>query len=48
MDFMQSYAEKNEFSIVFNSGNKLPAELENFQIQDITKDFISYYNQLNP
>ncbi len=45
---IKSYSDKNGFGVVFDSKRKLPSELQNFQIQDITKDFISYYNQLNP
>lgn len=45
---IQSYAEKRGFGVVFDSRQTLPARVQNFQIQDITKDFISYYNQLNP
>lgn len=44
----QDFAMKNGYTAIFNSSKNLPAELENFQITDITNDFISYYNQLNP
>lgn len=48
IDFMQSFAEKNGFEVVFDPSYKLPSELLYFQTYDVTKDFISYYNQLNP
>jgi hypothetical protein len=45
---IQSYSMKKGYSLVFDSREKLPLELSNFQTQDITNDFISYYNQSNP
>lgn len=48
LDSMQSFAEKNDFNVVLDSSQRLPAALKDFQIQDITKDFISYYNQVKP
>lgn len=45
---MQSYTKLKEFSLILDSTKKIPEGLENFPIQDITKEFISYYNQSNP
>lgn len=44
----QSFADEKGFNIIFDSSKKLPNELERFQIKDVTKDFISYFNQSNP
>lgn len=45
---IQVFADEKGFDIVLDSSKTIPAELKNIPIQDITKDFISYYNQLNP
>jgi hypothetical protein len=45
---IQTFAEQKEFSFIFDSSKQLPPELRRFPIQDITKEFISYYNQNNP
>jgi hypothetical protein len=36
------------FALIFDRSRKLPAELEKYPLQDITKEFISYYNQIKP
>lgn len=45
---LQIYAKEKSFSLILDSSKELRAELKNFQTQDVTKDFISYYNQMNP
>lgn len=42
---IQSFAEKNEFGIIFDSSKELPLELKNLKTIDITKEFISEYNK---
>ncbi|MCU1290429.1 MAG: hypothetical protein JWN60_2658 [Acidobacteria bacterium] len=44
---MQSYTNEKGFGIALDSTKKIPDELENIHLQDVTNDFISYYNQLN-
>lgn len=46
-DSMQTFALENGFCMIFDSSKELPGELKDFHIQDVTNDFISYYNQLN-
>jgi len=45
---IQKFADEKGFQIILDSSKTMPDELKNFQFQDVTKDFISYYNQLNP
>jgi hypothetical protein len=45
---IQTFADQKKFSIVFDSSKQLPPELKGFPVQNITKEFISYYNQNNP
>lgn len=44
---IQSFAEKNEFGIIFDSSKELPLELKELKTIDITKEFISEYNKSN-
>ena len=45
---IQSYMMEQGFGVVFDSSKQIPKELETFQTQDITNNFISYYNQIYP
>ncbi|HEX8288822.1 MAG TPA: hypothetical protein VF556_12545 [Pyrinomonadaceae bacterium] len=45
---IQSFTNEKGFGITLDSSKKIPHELENIPLQDITNDFISYYNRLNP
>ena len=45
---IQTFAKERGFHLILNSSLEFPSELKNFPIHDITKDFISYYNQINP
>jgi hypothetical protein len=44
---LQEFALKNGFSVIFDAGEKLPNELNEFQLNDVTSDFINEYNKSN-
>ncbi len=44
---LQKFAEQKGFRLILDSSKTFPSELEHFPKQDVTKDFITYYNQLN-
>ncbi|CAN5605026.1 hypothetical protein BH20ACI4_BH20ACI4_21890 [soil metagenome] len=44
---IQTFAEKNEFGIILDSSKELPLELKDLKTIDITKEFISEYNNSN-
>lgn len=44
---MQTFAEKNEFGIILDSSKELPLEFKDLKTIDITKEFISEYNNSN-
>lgn len=46
-DSMQIFALEKGLSMIFDFSKELPSELKDFHIQDVTNEFISYYNQLN-
>jgi hypothetical protein len=41
---IQEFANKNRFNLILDSNKRIPVELENFPIQDVTSEFISYLN----
>ncbi|HQU85112.1 MAG TPA: hypothetical protein PKY59_18370 [Pyrinomonadaceae bacterium] len=41
----KSFAQKNDYSMILDSSIALPEELQNIPLEDVTNDFISYYNQ---
>ncbi len=45
---LQKYAEQKGLQLILDSSKTLPSELKDFPKQDVTKDFITYYNQLKP
>lgn len=45
---IQSYAANKGFGLIFDSGKNLPEEVRKLKTQDVTQDFISEYNRLNP
>lgn len=45
---IQAFATEKRIAFIFDSAEKLPAELEKYPAPDVTKEFISYYNQINP
>lgn len=47
LPYFQKYLEEKKISLILDFGKQLPFELKIFQIDDVTKDFISYYNQIN-
>ncbi|MCD9188189.1 MAG: OmpH family outer membrane protein [Pyrinomonadaceae bacterium] len=46
-DSFKAFAKKNGYSMILDSSIELPIEIQNIQLEDVTNDFISYYNQLN-
>lgn len=46
--YIQSYATKKGYSVIFDSSKTIPEEIKSFDIDDLTKDFISDYNKNNP
>lgn len=44
---LQKFSLENRFNLILDSSRKIPAELEKFSSFEVTKEFISYYNQKN-
>lgn len=44
--YFQMYLKEKRISLIFDSSKQNPSVLKDFPIDDITKDFISYYNQV--
>jgi len=44
---LQEFALKNGFIVIFDATNKLPNEINEFQVNDVTSDFINEYNKSN-
>lgn len=44
---LQEFALKNEFIVIFDASKKLPDEINKFQLNDVTSDFINEYNKSN-
>ncbi len=42
-----SFAERNNFSFIFDSGKELPEVVNKYQTTDVTQQFISEYNKNN-
>jgi hypothetical protein len=43
---IQTFAAQKGIAFIFDSGKTLPVELEKYPAPDVTKEFISYYNQI--
>jgi hypothetical protein len=43
---LQNFAEQKGLHLILDSSLTLPSELNDFPKQDVTKDFITYYNQM--
>ncbi len=45
---IQTFAIEKRIAFIFDPAKKLPVELGKYPAPDVTKEFISYYNQINP